>query len=179
MPLTLLVTGLVMNVVGVAIGSSADLSHLFASGLDRVAQAIRKTDRRLALWWRRVVLRRQGLEVHDASSSVTASAVVLAQGYPWAGVQESDSTAEVLQALTRRTDALRDLVERERQDRTSSLKDIAVELQGIQSSVAEIVVELRGRIDDFTVKSAGRRGFGAFLVIVGSLLMFAGGMLAK
>jgi len=50
-------------------------------------------------------------------------------------------------------------------------------VDAVSADARQALTELRDRFDDFAVKPAGQRGFAAVLVIVGSLLMFAEGLL--
>jgi len=178
MALVLLVTGLVMNVVGVLLGSSRDLSRLVRDTIHRAASTVAHLRARFAAWWRRRVLNRKP-ETLSGSFEAKVHLNYSADGYAWHGVSDDAALEDTVKALVSRTDTLHDLVDKEREERRAGLKGLGARLDEVSAHFADTASQLEQRIDDFDVRPAGQRAFGAILVGLGTILMFAGGLIGR
>ena len=174
MGLALLLTGLTMNVVGVAVGSSRDLQALGASLLGGFGRARRSLRMSINSITRR--LRRQPAPGHSLSVSDAGHVTSSAEGRILAWNPVPDDPLLAVAVLRERTDNLHELLKSESVQRAETLGSLTSEIAELEAVVGKGLSKMETRIDDFDVKPAGQRALGAVLVIAGTALMAVAGL---
>jgi len=179
MAVTLLVIGLLMNVSGVALGSSRDLTWFvrrIRCQLASVVHAVGSRVRRLRL---RLSGQKQQRRDICVSVNATVTSSVSATGSVWRGVPDGLEPTDAIQRLRDRTDTLYEMLARESARRSEEIQRLTDESQACKHQLESDLATLRSHIDDFDVKPAGMRATGAVLVICGSALMFVAGLISS
>lgn len=175
--LALLISGLVMNVVGVVLSSSRDLLSLSAALSERLS-AMRNTLRsRVNTAWARLLRKPQNVQVLSVSGAASATSSASGTVFAWNAVPEDASPEDAIRGLKSRTDSLHEMIRFESQRRSEDIKRLSIRVGQMEVDLASETERLETRIDEFDVEPAGQRATGALLVVLGSLLMFAGGLL--
>lgn len=177
MGVALIVTGLLMNIVGVALSSSRDLKALGRT----VGSVVAARFRRVMSWLRRGWTRLRGLKVDSQVQSVSGSGSVASGAYgtafAWNPAPDGMDLETAIQRFRDRTDNLHDMVKFESERRVEEDGRISQRLEELATGLAASVAQLEERVDDFDVKPAGQRAIGALLIVCGTILMFVGSFL--
>lgn len=176
MGVTLLVIGLLMNVVGVILSSSRDLAGLWIGWTAAVTAGHRVAYGWLRRKWAAITRRRVDARVQAVSGSASASFGGSGTVFVWNTAPDGMDLETAIARFRDRTDNLHDMVSFEATRRAEEDAQLSVRLEELATSLTSSVEALEERVHDFDVKPAGQRAIGALLVVGGTFLMFAGGL---
>jgi len=176
---TLLVIGLLMNISGVALGSSRDLTWFARRIRSQLVSAANAVGSRLRQLWFRLSGQKQHRKIICGTGNITLTSSVSATASVWRGVPDGVEPAEAIRRLRDRTDTLHDMLASESARRSDEVQRLTRESEELKHQLDSDLATLHSRIDDFDVKPAGMRATGAVLVICGSALMFVAGLMSS
>ncbi|ADH86827.1 hypothetical protein [Desulfurivibrio alkaliphilus] len=170
--MTLFIVGLLMNLTGIVIGSSRDLTKLCKRVLETLTMALAWVLRWLRRQWSRIWKRPKRAEGHAVLSGVGVGTFTgSCSAYSWNSVPEGIDLPAAIERLRARTDTLQHMMKKEEANRVADVAKLFARLDGLTQDLHTETVSLNEKIDDFDVKPAGQRAIGALLVICGTILM--------
>jgi len=177
MAIPLLVVGFVMNVLGVMIGSWRDLAKATTVTRSAVRAATHSVLTRLKALWRRLFGGRASqtfavLGVADAVASGGSVSISV-----WPAIDDALSPEEKVDKLIMRTQTLHELHLRQSEHQVAATNRLTTDLAEVGARLTTSIEHLDQRIYDIDDKPVTQRAFGAVLVLCGTALMFAGGLM--